>query len=57
MDFKPNTCSEKGEYAQMVEAADVINFFDENPEEKKNKAFATLLNIGEDDNPVVVLVY
>ena len=55
--FRPSTCSTQGEYAQLVEAADVVDFLDENPEAKDNSALAPLLKIGEEDNPVVVLVY
>lgn len=55
--FRPSACSAQGEYAQLVEAADVVDFLDENPEAKDNSALAPLLKIGEEDNPVVVLVY
>nr|WP_325288091.1 hypothetical protein [uncultured Bacteroides sp.] len=55
--FRPSACSAQGEYAQLVEAADVLDFLDENPEAKDNSALAPLLKIGEEDNPVVVLVY
>ena len=55
--FRPSACSTQGEYAQLVEAADVLTFFDRNPEAKDNPALAPLLKIGEEDNPVVVLVY
>lgn len=55
--FRPSACSTQGEYAQLVEAADVLEFLDENPEAKDNSALAPLLKIGEEDNPVVVLVY
>ena len=55
--FRPSACSAQGEYAQLVEAADVVEFLDENPEAKGNPALAPLVKIGEEDNPVVVLVY
>lgn len=55
--FRPSACSAQGEYAQLVEAADVVEFLDENPEAKGNSALAPLVKVGEEDNPVVVLVY
>ena len=54
--FRPSACSAQGEYAQLVEAADVVDFLDENPEAKGNSALAPLLEVDEEDNPVVVLV-
>lgn len=55
--FRPSACSAQGEYAQLVEAADVVEFLDESPEAKGNPALAPLVKVGEEDNPVVVLVY
>ena len=54
--FHPTACSPQGEYAQLVEAADVLDFLDEHPEAKDNPALTPLLKLGEEDNPVVVLV-
>ena len=56
LSFRPSTCSAQGEYAQLVEAASVLTFFDRNPEAKDNPALAPLLGVGEEDNPIVVLV-
>lgn len=54
--FKPSTCSAQGEYAQIVETGSVLNWIDEHPEAKDRPAFAPLLKLNEDDNPVIVLV-
>lgn len=56
MPFKPSTCSTQGEYAQIVETGSVLDWLDEHPEAKDKAVFAPLLELGEDDNPVVVLV-
>ena len=54
--FHPAACSPQGEYAQLVEATNVLDFLNEHPETKDNPAHAPLLKLGEEDNPVVVLV-
>ena len=54
--FQPNTCGTQGEFAQIVEASEALEWLDEHPEAKNNPAFAPLLNLGEEDNPVVILV-
>lgn len=54
--FHPAACSPQGEYAQLVEATNVLDFLNEHPETKDNPALAPLLKLGEEDNPVVVLV-
>lgn len=54
--FLPTTCGTQGEYAQMVQAVTVLNWLDKHPEAKENPALAPLFNLGEEDNPVVILV-
>lgn len=54
--FLPTTCGTQGEYAQMLQAVTVLNWLDEHPEAKENPALAPLFNLGEEDNPIVVLV-
>lgn len=54
--FKPNTCSAQGEYVQIVDVGDVLDWLDEHPEVKDNQALAPLLELNEEDNPVIVLV-
>ena len=56
MPFHPSACGTAGEYAQIVEAVDVLTWLDEHPEAKQNEAFAPLIRMSEDDNPVVILV-
>ena len=54
--FLPTTCGTQGEYAQMVQAVTVLNWLDKHPEAKENPVLAPLFNLGEEDNPVVILV-
>ena len=54
--FQPGTCGTQGEFAQIVEASEALEWLDKHPEAKDNSAFAPLLNLDEEDNPVVILV-
>ena len=54
--FKPSACSPQGEFAQIVDVMTVQGWLDEHPEAKDKAALAPLLRLGEEDNPVVVLV-
>ena len=54
--FAPQSISLQGEYVGLLKVEDVLNFLDEHPEAKDNPALAPLLQLKEDDNPVVVLV-
>ena len=54
--FHPATCGMQGEFASLVWPGDILSWLDEHPEAKGNPALAPLLHLGEEDNPVVVLV-
>ena len=56
MPFYPSTCGTQGEYAQIVEVGDIQEWIEKHPEAKDNPTIAPLLDLGEEDNPVVVLV-
>ena len=54
--FHPSSCSEQGEFASLVWPEKILPWLDEHPEAKDNPALKPLLDIGEEDNPVVVIV-
>ena len=54
--FHPNTCGTQGEFAQIVEASEVLEWLDEHPEAKDNPVFTSLLHLNEENNPIVILV-
>lgn len=53
--FRPRTCSAKGEYGMIIEAGDVMEWLDENPEAAGNSKLAALKTMTDDSNPVVVI--
>lgn len=54
--FHPNTCGTQGEFAQIVEVSEVLEWLDGHPEAKDNPAFTSLLHLNEENNPIVILV-
>lgn len=54
--FHPTTCNVQGEFASLIWPGDIQSWLGEHPEAKNNPALAPLLNLSEEDNPVVVLV-
>lgn len=54
--FRPLSCSTQGEFVSLVWPEDILPWLDEHPEAKNNPAIAPLLQIGEEDNPVVIIV-
>ncbi|MDL2255998.1 DUF4934 domain-containing protein [Parabacteroides sp. OttesenSCG-928-K15] len=57
MPLRPEIVSPAGEYAAVVQAFDVVSWLEDHPEKKKDlpKEMAHLLEIEEEDNPVLVL--
>lgn len=49
------TCSLQGEYGNIIEAADMLNWLEENPGMAAKKQFAELKKLTEDSNPVVAI--
>lgn len=56
MPFKPLGISSAGEYVGLVEAADVLEWLEENPEAEANEKLNFLNQLAEDSNPVLILV-
>ena len=54
--FNPIGRSSQGELVGILEAQDIVAWFDEHPEAKDNPKLAPLLKVQEEDNPVVVIV-
>lgn len=54
--FYPSTSSTQGEFAQIVEASIVLEWLEEHPEAKDKESAAALLELDEEDNPIVILV-
>ena len=54
--FHPSTCSPQGEFAALLWPEKILPWLDEHPEAKDNPALKPLIGIGEEDNPVVVIV-
>lgn len=54
--FHPSSCSEQGEFASLVWPEKILPWLGEHPEAKDHPALKPLLDIGEEDNPVVVIV-
>ena len=50
------TFNEKGEYASLVQADDILSWLEEHPEIKIEKELSVLKELNEESNPVVVLV-
>lgn len=55
MPFHPKTCSMQGEYGMIVEAGKVVEWLEENPEAADNDKLATLKELTDDSNPLVVI--
>lgn len=55
MPFRPNTCSNQGEYGTIVGADEVLVWMEDNPEAAQNAKLAELKKLTEDSNPVVVI--
>lgn len=56
MPFNPTFFNEKGEYASLVQADDILSWLEEHPEIKIEKDLSVLKELNEESNPVVVLV-
>ena len=56
MPFNPTFFNEKGEYASLVQADDILSWLEEHPEIKIEKELSVLKELNEESNPVVVLV-
>lgn len=56
MPFYPTTCTEKGEYASLLETGKIDEWMDENPETAKEGKLSFLQEINEESNPVCVIV-
>lgn len=54
--FRPTASTAQGGYASLLLPDDILPWLDEHPEARSNPALAPLLGIGEEDNPVVVIV-
>ena len=54
--FRPTACSSQGEYAALLLPDDILPWLDEHPEARQNPALAPLWELGEEDNPVVMIV-
>ena len=54
--FRPTASTAQGGYASLLLPDDILPWLDEHPEARSNLALAPLLGIGEEDNPVVVIV-
>ncbi len=56
MPFFPETSSQQGEYASVLEIGDIQEWLDEHPETVKEGKLNFLKKINEDSNPVCVIV-
>jgi hypothetical protein len=56
MPFCPQSVSSQGEYACLIQAADVLEWMDKHPEAKQQPWWEALKNLKEDDNPVAIIV-
>lgn len=56
MDIQPLVCSNKGEYAGIIQVDDILNWMEENPDMEYTGNLAFLNNFDDDMNPVVVLI-
>ncbi|MDR0891227.1 MAG: DUF4934 domain-containing protein [Mediterranea sp.] len=56
MPFCPQSVSTQGEYACLMQAADVLEWMDKHPEAKQQPWWEALKNLEEDDNPVAIIV-
>lgn len=56
MPFFPETCSEQGEYASLLETGNIGEWLEDHPEISKEGKLEFLKEINEDDNPVCVIV-
>lgn len=56
MPFFPETSSEQGEYASLIETGEIEQWLDEHPETIKGGKLSFLQTIDEDSNPVCVIV-
>ena len=54
--FRPTASTAQGGYVSLLLPDDILPWLDEHPEARSNPALAPLLGIGEEDNPVVVIV-
>ena len=52
----PHTVTDKGEFVQLVNADEILEWFDENSSEALPDAVKSLRGLKEDDNPVVVFM-
>lgn len=54
--FSPTTCSDRGEFAALVQSDHALQWLEEHPEAKVPEELAFLKALNEDANPVVVLL-
>lgn len=54
--FRHTASTAQGGYASLLLPDDILPWLDEHPEARSNPALAPLSGIGEEDNPVVVIV-
>ena len=56
MPFKPSGMSTTGEFFSYVEAWEVMNWLDKNPQAKNNARLSFLKGLDAEDNPIVILI-
>ncbi len=56
LSFKPRGVATSGEYVGLIQAADALEWLEENPEASINKKLKFLKDITDDMNPIVMLV-
>lgn len=54
--FTPRFCGPHGEFVDILQAYEVVEWLEAHPEAKDNPRLAPLLKVKEEDNPVVVIV-